>query len=147
MSLIGILKRHEGFRAKPYKDKYGHLTIGYGRTLDIKGITEREAHNLLVNDILDAQDDLRMHTDVYIGLDKARQDVLTNMVINMGIGRPADHPDGPSGVLGFTRMWAALKRGDWKEAEREALDSKWAKEDVGRRAVELSEVLRTGVAA
>ena len=28
------IKRHEGFRSKPYKDTVGKTTIGYGRNLD-----------------------------------------------------------------------------------------------------------------
>ena len=46
MSVIDDLKRDEGFRAKPYRDSEGLLTIGYG-TLIEDGITEEEAGILL----------------------------------------------------------------------------------------------------
>ena len=37
------LKVHEGLRLKPYKDTVGKWTIGIGRNLEDKGITEQEA--------------------------------------------------------------------------------------------------------
>ena len=50
-SMIGMLKRHEGLRLKPYQDTIGKLTIGYGRNLDDRGISKEEAEYLLRNDI------------------------------------------------------------------------------------------------
>ena len=49
--LIAQLKRHEGFRAKPYQCSANKTTIGYGRNLQDVGITEGEAVSLLNNDI------------------------------------------------------------------------------------------------
>ena len=43
--------RHEGLRLKPYRDTMGNWTIGYGRNLDERGITEEEAKIMLDYDI------------------------------------------------------------------------------------------------
>ena len=44
------LIRHEGLRLKPYHCPAGKLTIGVGRNLEDKGITEKEAILLLEYD-------------------------------------------------------------------------------------------------
>jgi len=41
---------HEGLRLKPYHCPAGKLTIGIGRNLEDKGITEKEALMLLENE-------------------------------------------------------------------------------------------------
>ena len=52
------LIKHEGLRLKPYKCPAGRLTLGIGRNLDDKGITEKEALYLLKNDIVECMNDL-----------------------------------------------------------------------------------------
>ena len=42
---------HEGLELTPYKCTAGQLTIGVGRNLDDRGITEDEARFLCKNDI------------------------------------------------------------------------------------------------
>ena len=49
--LVNELIRDEGVKLKPYKCTAGHWTIGIGRTLEIQGISGREALFLLDNDI------------------------------------------------------------------------------------------------
>jgi lysozyme len=44
-------------------------------------------------------------------------------------------------LVGFTRLRAAVRRGDWDEAAAEALDSRWAAQ-TGRRAIEIATMLR-----
>lgn len=126
------LRVHEGIRYKPYKDTVGKLTIGVGRNLDDKGISESEAAILLDNDIREATI-MAATLPCFRSLDGTRQAVLVNMVFNMGIYR----------VKRFRKMLAALDLGDFHEASQEMLDSKWA-DQVGSRAVELSEQMRTG---
>jgi len=48
--LIRQLREHEGLRLPPYHCPAGKLTIGIGRNLGDKGITEKEAVMLLEND-------------------------------------------------------------------------------------------------
>jgi len=49
--LVEMIKKHEGFSAKPYQDIVGKTTIGWGRNLSDIGISKNEALILLENDI------------------------------------------------------------------------------------------------
>jgi lysozyme len=130
--LRAMLIRQEGLRLKPYRDTVGKLTIGVGRNIEDDGISEAEAYALLDNDII-------THTlqaqklPVFQSLDSVRQDVLIDMVFNMGLPR----------VMGFKKMLAALAVGDWNEAAAEMRCSKWA-EQVGNRAIELAAMISSG---
>ena len=126
------LERHEGLRLKPYQDTVGKLTLGYGRNLEGVGISRDEADFMLDNDIDRVERELET-VDEYRALCPIRQTVIANMAFNLGF----------AGVMGFKRMWAAIGRCDWASAAREMLNSKWARQ-VGARAVELSEIMRTG---
>ena len=41
-NLIEHIKKHEGFKSKPYKDTKGKWTVGYGRNLDDNPLTPDE---------------------------------------------------------------------------------------------------------
>lgn len=128
------LVRHEGLRLKPYRCTAGKLTIGIGRNLDDSGISQSEAHIMLINDIMNCEKQLQAKIpDIYNGLDEVRKSVLLNMCFNLGI----------NGLLGFKNTLAFVKAGDWERAANNMLASKWAKQ-VGRRAIELSELMRKG---
>jgi lysozyme len=128
------LVRHEGLRLKPYRCTVGKLTIGIGRNLDDCGITQSEAYVMLINDIMKCEKQLQVKIpDIYNGLDEVRKSVLLNMCFNLGI----------SGLLGFKNTLAFIKAGDWERAANNMLVSRWAKQ-VGRRAIELSELMRKG---
>ena len=128
------LVRHEGLRLKPYRCTAGKLTIGIGRNLDDCGITQSEAYVMLINDIMNCEKQLQSKIpDIYNGLDEVRKSVLLNMCFNLGI----------NGLLGFKNTLAFVKAGDWERAANNMLVSKWAKQ-VGRRAIELSELMRKG---
>ncbi|WP_421868113.1 glycoside hydrolase family protein [Marinobacter adhaerens] len=126
------LERHEGLRLKPYLDTVGKLTVGYGRNLEDVGISRDEADFMLDNDIDQVERQLET-VDEYRDLDPVRQTVIANMAFNLGF----------AGLMGFKNMWAAIARRDWDRAADEMLNSKWARQ-VGVRAVELSEIMRTG---
>ena len=128
------LVRHEGLRLKPYRCTAGKLTIGIGRNLDDCGITQSEAYIMLINDIMNCEKQLQAKIpDIYNGLDEVRKSVLLNMCFNLGI----------SGLLGFKNTLEFIKVGDWERAANNMLVSRWAKQ-VGRRAIELSELMRKG---
>jgi lysozyme len=128
------LVRHEGLRLKPYRCTAGKLTIGVGRNLDDSGISLSEAYIMLINDIMNCEKQLQSKIpDIYNGLDEVRKSVLLNMCFNLGI----------NGLLGFKNTLAFVKAGDWERAANNMLVSKWAKQ-VGRRAIELSELMRKG---
>jgi len=128
------LVRHEGLRLKPYRCTAGKLTIGIGRNLEDRGISQKEAYAMLERDIQDCEQWLIDEIpEIYNKLDEVRQSVLLNMCFNLGI----------KGLLEFKNTLAFIDAGDWERAANGMLASKWAKQ-VGRRAIELSELMRKG---
>ena len=133
-SLIEQLVEHEGLELFPYEDSLGIVTIGVGRNLEERGISEDEAFYLLGNDIEVIWDELIKQHPIVEDLDDQRQMILLDMAFNMGVPR-----------LGkFKKMWAAIEDGDMNEASKQALDSRWA-DQVGRRAERLAERLISGL--
>ena len=142
------LVRHEGLRLKPYRCTAGKLTIGIGRNLDDRGISQKEAYAMLERDIQDCEQWLIDEIpEIYKKLDEVRQSVLLNMCISIPQSRfaPLREPCylGINGLLGFKNTLAFVKAGDWERAANNMLVSRWAKQ-VGRRAIELSELMRKG---
>ena len=132
--MIEQLVEHEGLELHPYEDSLGILTIGVGRNLEERGISEDEAFYLLGNDIEIIWDELIKQHPIVEDLDDQRQMILLDMAFNMGVPR-----------LGkFKKMWAAIEDGDMIEASKQALDSRWASQ-VGRRAERLAERLTSGL--
>ena len=132
MTLRSQIKRDEDLRLKPYRDTTGHLTIGYGRNLETRGITLTEAEAMLTTDINEHEAALRRALPWTDALSECRRAVLVNMAINMGLG----------GLLGFRKMLAALEAGDYVTAAAEMLDSTWATQVKGR-APRLAEQMAT----
>lgn len=133
MTLQQLLIEHEGLRLKPYRCSAGKLTIGVGRNLDDVGLTTDEALILLDNDIKAAMRDAASFS-WFKKLDDARQAVVVDMIFNLGIAR----------FKGFKKTIAHIEAGHFAAAAHEMLNSSWAKQ-VGRRAVRLSKIMRTGV--
>lgn len=142
--LVETLRRHEGVRTQAYDDANGEtviagsvvggkITVGVGRNLIDKGLSDSEINYLLQDDISDAAADVLLAFPFVRELDGPRQEVLINMCFNMGIGN----------LKGFERMWAAIERRDYLSAAAEMLDSLWA-EQVGDRATELAGVMELG---
>ena len=126
------LIRDEAMKLMPYTDTVGKLTIGVGRNLTDKGISEIEAYVLLENDINEHLKLLDDNLEWWRTMSENRQRVLANMAFNMG----------PK-LLGFTNTLAAMKRGDYEAAAEGMSASKWA-EQVGPRATRLIKMMREG---
>lgn len=129
--LIDMLVRHEGLELKLYYDQVGIPTIGCGRNLKDVGITTAEAYYLLWNDIVRCQLQIAQAYSWFQSLSPVRQDVVTDMVFNIGIG----------GFSEFKEMIAALASGDFETAAYQMTNSSWARQ-VGSRATELSQMMR-----
>ena len=127
------LKQDEGLRLKPYHCTENKLTIGYGRNLEARGITEDEALYMLNNDIERIESQLKTNP-IYQKLDDNRQAVLCNMAYNMGY----------QGLQGFKKMWKALEVFDYQGAAFEMENSKWYRQ-VGDRAERLVRIMYTGI--
>lgn len=126
-----MLKKHEGLRLKPYRCTAGKLTIGYGRNLDDRGITEEEADRLLHNDILLCSLQLDRDLPWWKYHPENVQMVLMDMCFNLGI----------SGLLEFKRTLGYIRDQKYSAAAVEMLKSKWASQ-VGARAKELSVMIQ-----
>lgn len=137
MDSLDLIKKHEACRLTPYRDSIGVLTIGWGT--NIEKITQEEADFLLLNRFHEAEESAAKFP-WFVRLDEVRQAVIENMIYNMGLSR----------FLGFKKFIAAVEAGKWEEAKKEMMYnsdgsslSPWAKQ-VGYRALELAEMMRTG---
>ena len=108
----------------------GVLTVAWGRNLD-KGLTRLEGEVFLDHDIAEAEMDARRSFAWFPDLNQTRQEVITNMVFNLGLTR----------FCGFGKAIDAIKAKDYRLAAAEMLSSKWAKQ-VGRRAERLAQAMR-----
>jgi lysozyme len=124
---------HEGLKLKPYKCTSDKLTIGVGRNLEAKGISEDEALFMLDNDIVYFEEQLRVRLPSFRDITPCRQAVLVNMAFNLGV----------NGLLNFKKMLNALENEDFTEASAQLLNSRYAVQ-VGNRAHELAEQLQSG---
>ncbi len=159
-SLEDQLILHEGLRLEVYKCPAGYWTVGVGRNLEGKQLTDEEQEHilgasglspeqviailrecgiskddalfLLANDIEDAVKDLS-HFEWYENLDPIRKKVVIDMRYNLG----------PTRFRGFRKMIAALARGDYKAAAAEMVDSRWYHE-VGNRSKRLVRMMESG---
>lgn len=142
-SYTDTIKRHEGYRDRVYLCSEGVPTVGWGHTFP-KGeappvgtqFTYEQTEEFFRNDMEKVEKDYNQLKLTYPGLKQltpTRQGVVKNMIFNLGLSR----------LRGFKKMLQALNNGDYNTAADEMLDSKWAKQ-VGRRAIELSNLMRKG---
>ena len=151
--LVKMIALHEGIVLNVYQDHLGINTVGIGRNLEDRGITdgellfinktiddvyetgltEEEAYYLCMNDIAIVEKELLANKPVVNQLDAVRQMVLVDMAFNMGVPR----------LMKFVNMWMAIERENYPLACVEMLDSRWANQ-VGMRAVRLSEAMKNG---
>ena len=151
--LLDQLVLHEGLELLPYKDSLGIDTIGIGRNLEHRGLSEAElahigkdisdicewgitkeqAYYLAENDIKIVEEEVCKAHPCVVELDEIRQRVIIDMAFNMGVPR----------LNKFVKMWKAIDEQDFAEAKVQMLDSRWANQ-VGNRAVRLSNAMETG---
>jgi len=131
--LIQELKRDEGVVLTLYKCSAGKNTIGVGRNVDDRGITEDESDYLLSNDIDLCVKELEGTFPWFQTLSDTRQRVMVNMCFNLGLSR----------LMGFRKFLAAMEAGEWETAGVEMLDSKWARQ-VGPRSTRLRDLVLEG---
>lgn len=83
---INLIKKFEGFMAKPYQDGGGVWTIGYGHTRYTSAgtpeITEQEAEELLREDLAHAQE--AVNKLITVALTQNQFDALVSLVYNCG---------------------------------------------------------------
>ena len=111
-----MLIRHEGTMCTLYQCTEDKWTIGVGRNLTDRGVTEEEAMYLLDNDIKRVMNQLDEYWTVWRSFPEKGQMVCLDMCFQMGI----------QGFMGFRRTRALMEMGMWLEASEELLDSKYA---------------------
>lgn len=126
-TIYEMLIRHEGVKLKPYRCTSGKLTIGIGRNLDDKGITQNEAFQLLHGDVSSVRWALNKHLPWWSEQPEPVRLVLQNMAFQLGV----------TGLLEFKRALGLLQRARYAEAAKEMLGSAWAKQ-TPKRAEELA---------
>ena len=139
--LTEMLRRHEGVESHAYLCSQDFMTIGVGRNVDAGddgrarglGLSDDEVDYLLKNDIGRVIQELDGEYSWFSELNEARSDAMVDISFNLGQTR----------LRGFKKALEAMSSGDWEEASRQFLDSRWAKQ-VGSRATELAEIIRVG---
>ncbi len=131
--VIDLIKAEEGCQRKPYRCTSGKLTIGWGRNLEDRGISQAEADSLLANDLREISGQLAASLPWANTLDGVRYAVLVSMAYQIGI----------SGLLEFKNTLHAVFREAWDAAAKGMLGSKWAKQ-TPRRARRHAVMMRTG---
>ena len=151
---IEELIKHEGLKLQVYKDTLGIDTIGIGRNLEDRGIsqeelddldipnmdviyeygiTEADAVYLAQNDVQIVEEELLRAHPCVDRLDSVRQLILMDMAFNMGVPR----------LCKFQKMWNAIHEGKYDVAAKEMLDSRWANQ-VKSRATKLANAMHNG---
>ncbi len=127
------LRQEEGVKQFPYVDTTGHTTIGVGHNLTDRGLSERIIEAILDEDISIALTDVQSTFSVFWTYSINRQIVILDLMFAMG--KPT--------FMKFEKMIQAIKYSYWEKASEELLSSVWAKQ-VGKRAIELAEMLSEG---
>src|SRR5688572_12224552 len=110
------LIRDEGWRARPYTDTVGKLTIGVGFNLSDRDLPDDVIELLLERDMRTAVEIAeRFAAEAWDNLSPVRQRVLANMAFNLGEPR----------LGGFRRFRAAVRAGRHLDAAREMRSSQW----------------------
>lgn len=134
--LMEDLKKYEGYRDRVYLDSKGFQTCGWGHHLYVGSrINEIIAEEFLKLDISSAIIEFwKLPIKYRNKLNLVRRRVIVHMIFNMNLPK----------VLGFVKFWGHVENENWKGAKLEMLNSKWAMEDVGQRAVDLANVFENG---
>ena len=134
--IVEDLKRHEGVILHGYLDHLNYMTIGVGRCVQENvgiGLTMEEAEYLLANDITRVREELTKMFEWFEDLNEPRQEAMINLNFNLGMTK----------LRGFKMALAAMSENDFDEAADQFMDSRWSSQ-VGQRAVEVTEQIRTG---
>ena len=120
------ITKHEGYRDSVYKDSLGKRTVGIGHLCvedfwdDNKVYSRKFLEEIFEKDFNKAKSQAET-----LGLDDIEPgafEIIIEMVFQVGIG----------GVGKFKKMLSALKDKQYHIAEKEMLDSRWAKQTPGR---------------
>jgi lysozyme len=150
IALRAELTRDEGKKLFVYDDAtgkpivkgttvIGNPSIGIGRNLAGRGITDAEADILLIDDMESVEEDLTPLIPWISSLSANRQCVVYSLYFNTSLGNPHHFV-----TSGWPRFLAQMQAGDFDGAAKNLETSKpWAIE-VGARSGRLSNFVRNG---
>jgi lysozyme len=130
MNIAELLEFEEGYSAKAYYCSEGFPTIGIGSRVGPKGsnlrhydftVSKSLAKAWLMDEVISIELELGK-LDWFQSLNMDKRTVIISMGYQLGL----------TGLFKFKRMIAALEIKDYREARKQALDSKWHKQTVNR---------------
>jgi len=126
------LAADEGCKLEIYLDHLGYPTVGIGHLIteddELYGfevgseVSQEHVDELFHDDVQRTLRDCVFLYSDFNDLPEEAQLIIANMCFQLG--RPR--------LSGFKKMKAAVDSRDWKEASRQMLDSKWAKQTPNR---------------
>ena len=116
------LVREEGLKLKPYKCTAGKLTIGVGRNLEDRGITEATVDQMLEEDIATCIAELQANISNFNDHPDAVKETLVDLCFNLGISRLKKFKQ----TLRY--IDEGLETGNYTKAAVELLNSNYAKQ-------------------
>jgi len=131
-NLVNSIKENEGFVNHVYKDSKGIDTIGYGTKMPL---SQDECLIILKHRLQQKIEKLQDAKPFIFEFPDNVQNVLYEMAYQMGV----------EGLLKFHNTWKYLEEWDFKNASKEMLDSKWAREDSPGRAKKLSSIIKSSL--
>jgi len=140
-----LIKDDEGTRLQAYDDKTGEVirpgytmvgapTIGVGRNLLGRGISQLEAFVLFDRDVAECLMDLAILFRGFGEIAEPRKHALADMRFTLG----------PRGFRKFRKMVAAVEVRDWPEVAAQVRDSVWARKQAPGRAERVAQMLASG---
>jgi lysozyme len=134
-SLKKFVTLQEGYRHFPYFDTRKKITIGIGRNLTDKGISDTTINQMFEEDSIFIENFLtkKYGIDFYNNLNDARKMVCFSLCFNLGT----------HGFDDFKKMIQALKKQDFTQASMEIINSKASKQLPERYKI-LADVMEKG---
>ena len=142
--IISLLKREEGYSAKPYYCSEGYPTIAHGQRIGPKGaplnlyeftVSKPLAAVWLAEKVKETLADMDKYDNIRAAMaacNEPRQAILISMSYQMGA----------EGLSKFTNTLKAVAEQRWSDAQAGMLASKWAKQTPNRAKRHAIQMLR-----
>ena len=131
--LKSLLIEQEGLKLLPYKDEAGNITIGVGRNLTARGISQLEALGMLEDDILWFTSKILQNLSWASQLSQERFFGLVSIAFNIGL----------HGLLECVDLLGYLRAQEWQKAHDDCLSLLAAKQNP-LRYTQIANIFLTG---
>lgn len=116
--VLDLLRELFPLRAFPGRDEAGILRLGYGRSIEVRGMSERVAKFALADDVQRTQAILRGRVFELIAVHPEAEAKLDAVY---AIGDIL----GPEQMRDWAALWAAMRRMDWPAVGVELMTCQW----------------------